>query len=469
MENILHDFEEKVISLMAKFLKNSMETGGLSDFTDNLMDKLMELGYDLTKFSLEYAEDIIFKIKERKQKFESLEKDDRKIATIFGEIDFKRRYYLDKESNQRVYLLDEYFKIAPNERLLENVETKLIEEAIETNYEKAGKSASYKTEISKQTVMNKISELKINLDEEKETSKRIIDNIYCIADEDHVHLQKGGIEEPRLIVVYDSILKNGKRTKLCNKKHFGGVYKGKIDDLWEEVLTYIDNTYEIDKVKNIYVLGDGANWIKTGLEWLPRSINVLDKFHLTKAVNGIVGKETKENEKEKSEYKRRMYRSFYALDFKKTKEIVYEILAEEMEETTRKKKEKLLQYILNNKEGISNLYKHQKELHGCSAEGHVSHLYSARLSSRPLGWKTVNVDNVSRLRLVKADKRDIREIVHNKRKVIEFKEIEKIRHIAKEKIKESVNFKTGKIPAMEFGTTEQRKFFKQLLEYKRAV
>ena len=33
------------------------------------------------------------------------------------------------------------------------------------------------------------------------------------------------------------------------RKHFGGVYTGRIDDLWEEVLTYIDNTYEIDKVK----------------------------------------------------------------------------------------------------------------------------------------------------------------------------------------------------------------------------
>lgn len=469
MENILHDFEEKVISLMTEFLKSSMETGGLSNFTDNLMDNLMQLGYDLTKFSLEYAEDIIFKIKERKQQFESLEKDDRKITSIFGEINFKRRYYLDKENNQRVYLLDEYFQIAPNERLLENVETKLIEEAIESNYEKAGKVVAYKTEISKQTVMNKISELKINLSEEKVIPKRVVDNIYCIADEDHVHLQKGGIEEPRLIVVYDSIMKNGKRTKICNKKHFGGVYKGKIDDLWEEVLTYIDNTYELDKVKKIYILGDGANWIKTGLEWLPRSINVLDKFHLTKAINGIVGKETKENEKEKSEYKRRIYRSFYALDFKQTKEIVYEILAEEMEETTRKRKEKLLQYILNNKEGISNLYKNQKELHGCSAEGHVSHLYSARLSSRPLGWKTVNVDNVSKLRLVKAEKKEIKEIVHNKRKVIEIKEIEKIRHIAKEKIKESINFKVGTIPIMEFGTTEQRKFFKQLLEYKKAV
>ena len=469
MENILHDFEEKVISLMTEFLKSSMETGGLSNFTDNLMDKLMQLGYDLTKFSLEYAEDIIFKIKERKKQFESLEKDNRKIVTIFGEIDFKRRYYIDKQNNQRVYLLDEYFEIAPNERLLENVETKLIEEAIQTNYEKAGKSAAYKTEISKQTVMNKISEIKINLEEEKIATKRIVDNIYCIADEDHVHLQKGGIEEPRLIVVYDSLVKNGKRTQLCNKKHFGGVYKGKIDDLWEEVLTYLDNTYELDKVKNIYVLGDGANWIKTGLEWLSKSINVLDKFHLMKAVNGIVGKETKDNIVKISEYKRRIYRSFYALDFKQTKEIVYEILAEEMEETTRKRKEKLLQYILNNNEGIRNLYKYQNHLHGCSAEGHISHLYSARLSSRPLGWKTVNVDNVSRLRLVKADKKEIKEIVHNKRKVIEFKEIEKIRHIAKEKIKESINFKVGTIPVMEFGTTEQRKFFKQILEYKKAV
>jgi len=469
MEDILYDFNEKVISLMTDFLKNSMEVGGLSEFTSNLEEKLMELGYNLTKFSLEYAEDIIFKIKERKKLFESLEKDDRIVTSIFGDIDFKRRYYLDKQTGKRVYLLDEYFKIAPKERLLENVETRLIEEAIETNYEKAGKTVAYKTEISKQTVMNKISELKINVDELKVLNKKVVDTIYCIADEDHVHLQKGGIEEPRLIVVYDSILKDGKRTKLCNKKHFGGVYTGRIDDLWEEVLTYLENTYDLEKVKNIYILGDGANWIKTGLEWLPRSINVLDKFHLMKAVNGIVGKENKENKEEKAEYKRRIYRSFYSLDFNETKEIVYEILAEEMEENVRKRKAKLLQYILNNKEGISNLYRYQKELHGCSAEGHVSHLYSARLSSRPLGWKTVNVNNVSKLRLVKADNKEIGEIVHNKRKVIEFKEIEKIRNQANKQIKESINFKTVTIPAMQFGTTEQRKFFKQILEYKAVV
>lgn len=188
-----------------------------------------------------------------------------------------------------------------------------------------------------------------------------------------------------------------------------------------------------------------------------------------KAVNGIVGKETKENKEEKSENKKRIYRSFYGVDFNETKEIVCEILAEEMEENVRKRKEKLLQYILNNKEGIRNLYKYQKELQGCSAEGHVSHLYSARLSSRPLGWKRINVNNVSKLRLAKSDNKEIREIVHNKRKVIEFKEIAKIRNQANKQIKESIDFKTVTIPAMQFGTTEQRKLFKQILEYKAAV
>ena len=93
-------------------------------------------------------------------------------------------------------------------------------------------------------------------------------------------------------------------------------------------------------------------------------------------------------------------------------------------------------------------------------------MYSARLSSRPLGWKTINVNNVSKLRLIKADNKEIKEIVHNKRKVIEFKEIKKIRKQAKAKIKASINFKPMSVPMMEFGTKEERIFFKNLLEYK---
>ena len=65
------------------------------------------------------------------------------------------------------------------------------------------------------------------------------------------------------------------------------------------------------KKKNIYVLGDGANWIKRQeIEWLPKSINVLDKFHLMKAVNGIVGKKQKRMKKRNQNIKEKYIEVF---------------------------------------------------------------------------------------------------------------------------------------------------------------
>ena len=93
MENILHDFNEKVISLVAKCLKNSLTEEGISDFTNDLESEMIAFGRDVVQFLVAYAENIIFKLKDRKEQFESIEKDDRTIISIFGEINFKRRYY----------------------------------------------------------------------------------------------------------------------------------------------------------------------------------------------------------------------------------------------------------------------------------------------------------------------------------------------------------------------------------------
>jgi len=467
MENILHDFNEKVISLVANCLKNSITEKGISDFTNDLESKMIEFGNQVTQFLVEYAENIIFKLKDRKEKFECLEKDDRTIISIFGEVNFKRRYYQDKETKERIYLLDQFLKLEKRERMLPNVKERLIDEARETSYKRAGEKASYGTEISKQTVKNEIHKLdfKPEIVEEKENKKKV-KKLYIIADEDHVHLQKGGIEEPRLIIVYDSIIAKGKRIELKNKKHFGGIYTKKIDDLWEEVMTYIENNYDTEYLERVYISGDGANWIKTGLEWIIKSVYVLDEFHMKKAVNGIVGKITKANKKEKEKQKKEMRTALRRLNFVRFKEICYEILEEEMEKTTRERKEDLMDYILNNVEGIKNLYRNKKELHGCSAEGHISHIYSDRMSSRPMGWSTTNINNMSRLRAAKEDNISTEEILNNSKKVIELKEIQKIRNQANAKIKESINFKPVNVPIMNFGTTEEKIFFKNLLKYK---
>jgi hypothetical protein len=39
-------------------------------------------------------------------------------------------------------------------------------------------------------------------------------------------------------------------------------------------------------VKEIFLCGDGASWIKKGLEIVPRSIFVLDRFHLVQRIQG---------------------------------------------------------------------------------------------------------------------------------------------------------------------------------------
>jgi len=457
MENILHDFNKKIISLVENYLKNLIFSKGISSFTDDLVAEFAQFGSDLTQFIIEYAEEIIFSLDERKEKFESLEKDNRNIVSIFGEIQYKRRYYEDKENNNKVYLLDRLIGIEPKQRLLENVKERLIENAIDSSYEYSGEHAAYGIKISRQEVKNEIESLKLDVSFYPENNqKKRVKNVYVIADEDHVHLQKGGIEEPRIVIVYDNFVQNGKRIELKNKRHFGGIYKGKIDELWNEVAMYIENTYDMDYLEHVFVLGDGAKWIKIGSTWINKGVNILDRFHMCKAINAITGRDNNID-------KIKLYRLIKQLDFNGFRDKCYEILSEEMEETVRLRKEKLMNYILNNQKGISNYYKYRKLLHGCSAEGHVSHIYSDRMSSRPMGWKSENVNNMSRLRLLKEDNISVKTILKKQEKIVNIDEYKEIKEKAERKIKKNINFKPVSLPIMTFGTHEEKEYFRKIL------
>jgi hypothetical protein len=58
-------------------------------------------------------------------------------------------------------------------------------------------------------------------------------------------------------------------------------------------------------------------------------------------------------------------------------------------------------YILNNWEGIINLFGEEK--YRCSAEGHISHILSARLSSRPMGRSVIRTAEMARMRAYRAN------------------------------------------------------------------
>ncbi len=70
-------------------------------------------------------------------------------------------------------------------------------------------------------------------------------------------------------------------------------------------------------------------------------------------------------------------------------------------------------YVLNNWEGIMNQY--DPDYIGCSAEGHISYILSARLSSRPLSWCREGIDQMSRLRAFKANSGNVYDLVKEKK------------------------------------------------------
>ena len=64
---------------------------------------------------------------------------------------------------------------------------------------------------------------------------------------------------------------------------------------------------------------------------------------------------------------------------------------------------------------------------GCSAEGHISHVLSSRMSSRPLGWSKFGADKMSRLRVYKANGGNIYDLVMYKKEKEEREVTEKIK------------------------------------------
>jgi hypothetical protein len=59
---------------------------------------------------------------------------------------------------------------------------------------------------------------------------------------------------------------------------------------------------------------------------------------------------------------------------------------------------------------------HRNNIKGCSAEGHVSHVLSDRMSSRPMGWSRQGCDKMSQLRAYYYNHESMLELVRLQKK-----------------------------------------------------
>lgn len=404
---------EKIEKRVRNFIHEQKDLG---DLVIELQEELFELGRNILQEVLVDMDNYLRKSGTRKQHWEIVRKDPTSILTSFGPIHYERTYFKPKKHGKRHYLVDRIVGISPHDRVSADVVINALEEASESSYRKGGEKAAYMDEVSKQAVMNKVHEIEVTQPVIEMEEKIELKTLYIEADEDHVAQQgkkakdqdgekKRNILMPKLVYVHEGIdyeKSTKKRRVLKNPRYFGGLYKS--EDLWLEVSQYIDEVYDVEKVETIYISGDGASWIKQGLNWIPNSKFVLDNYHLHKYIKVATAHLDDEPiriglEDALAEADKGMVKKAFEKILKKTES-----------ETKRNAVNDAKRYILNNWAGIE-VKVDNFEIVGCSAEGHVSHILSNRLSSRPMGWSKTGVDKMAQLQIYKKNGGKIYDLV----------------------------------------------------------
>lgn len=328
------------------------------------------------------------------------------LATTAGPLIFERTYFRDKRTKRHTCLVDEMLGLEPHQRISQELASCLLSSAMETSYQKTVDRYAQSGITSRTAVMGLVHRLgKIESLEAPIPQKKEVVHIYVEADEDHVAMQDSTNQQMKLIYVHEGHKKVGKkRNALINPRYFTGLYKGSSDELWYEVLTYIEEAYDLDKVEEISLSGDGAAWIQMGAQILPKSRLYLDKYHLEKALRKAAAPiDALKNTKEKYYW---TLKDAISLDAKEDITMYFDsTVGLPLMDSQKKALEQVRTYLLSNWEAIQNAQ--QTGYHGCSAEGHVSHVLSSRLSSRPMGWSEKGAENIARMRVYQQNSGDL--------------------------------------------------------------
>jgi hypothetical protein len=308
---------------------------------------------------------------------------------LFGQLSFKRTYFYDKRNKEYVYLLDKAVGLESYERVSNTGAVNLVEHASESSY---GESSRHVTngEISRQTVMKKLRKLK-DLKIPEPPVKRRVKVLYVNADEDHISLQDGSSTIVPLISIHEGIKRQGQRGQCINPRYISSHGKP-IEDLWIEAAKWIYDSYEVEEIERIYLHGDGAPWIKEGLNWLPKAKMALDRYHLNKAILTVTSRQPEKRFK--------LYSALYSGDQQGSKQLIQQLRQDAKDDSEKKRIWEFKRYIRKNWAGIA--IHSQEECGGSCTEGHVSHVLSKRLSSRPMGWSREGLRVMAELRAYKS-------------------------------------------------------------------
>ena len=394
--------QEKVRSIIegatAQVLSMLTNTIGKTTFSDAVEETqriVNDLGSQILQIVCAETDDVFNAERDRNNVIIKHAAKTRRLLTTLGEVTLRRRLYYDKTATRYFFAADELLQIEKRARIEKGMQAQLIADATRSSYGKAAEIAHRK--VSRQTVHNIVRRLNDERLKVRAEGLKTVEHIYIEADEDHIHLNNGSPAEVRLIYVHEGVRQvcRGRR-ELINPKYFVSVSTDN-DTTWNDVADYVYGQYRVSKAQ-LHIAGDGAQWIKYGLTIFPKAQYHLDKFHVYKSVTDVVGGDRV--------LRRQIIDALSESDYDRVRALYGERLQSLTKPGERENVRAGLFYIENNFDEID-----LTPATSCAAEGHVSHVLSARMSSRPMAWSRNGAHRIARLRAYYFNGGDFRDVV----------------------------------------------------------
>ena len=318
----------------------------------------------------------------------------RTIITMYGEITYTRTLYKDRLDGSYYCYVDEKLGISKYIRYTNDVacyvveayadENSMIKVGIEVGnliHAKFSLKDNRDYAIPRQTIYNLMKRSK-EIRIEPQIDKKVIDDIYVLTDEKYLpgHKKEDGSPSSKMLksaLIVEGLNKDDKKRHKYINPQYLSLYKS--ENFANDILEYLNDRYDLEKIKHIHVLGDGANWIKATANEL-KCPNVeltqyLCKFHFSQSLWRIF--------KDKPLYSK-------AIDYlyHNDKDDLYELFKTVNETDTTKKN---IEYIKNNYDLIQNTI-HLKDMN-CAMEQSISHHIHSQFDNVP---KVCGDDNLNR-------------------------------------------------------------------------
>ena len=431
--NIITKLNELITKNFNKFLKNYFNNmnyidkqGTFSNYynfindLDSFNDSFIK---DVIKGYFEYIDECFFKSSYRRNYCKSNGFYERKnFVTLFGEINFKRRYYYDTKTNEYFFFTDLFLGLPKRKHFDPFVCAEICDQATTESYSKTGKIISNKIgkrtsnniNLNRATIRNIVLAFNPEYNEINELKR--VEKLFIMLDEKFIGSQFNNGKDfmTKASVIFEDYEKEYSYKKVKNSKNRYKLMNAhacaSIDNtLLEDTINYIYNNYDVNYIKEINFMGDCAKWIKEfpKSNWFKFTFDTkvqfaIDNFHFKQALMNLTTKKNEDVYESLLEYVNNNNKKDFNLLVQQFKDLYPDRV-----ETIENKQN----YILNNW-NERQTYLNNKYMK-CSMESHISHILADLFTARPKAYSENGLRKLLRLRLLKINGINIKELYLN--------------------------------------------------------